>query len=340
MNGTSKKRLPWLLLCFLLLAVTLGLRVWLSGTTEEPLAPRQTPAVVTFALETAPITTTPHPTARIAPVATPLPTLKPLPSATIAPVIRAPVQREVIYTNETYALASDMVYIYRMHQSDGMELIREKIAELKELDPDLGAMWENIMLYWDYANTELPVNLHTLPEDLPQDNSLCLVVLGFQLLPDGSMSPELIGRCETALAAAEQYPNAYVAVTGGGTAYGNSAVTEAGVMADWLIANGVDESRLIVENRSLTTAENATYLTAILMERYPSIRSLAIISSDYHIAMGSILFNTTAQIEAYRRGEAPFAVVSNAAWPVPEMAGTENAVKQATFVWSVADPKL
>jgi len=335
MDRRFGRRLFWLILALVLLALVLVLRVVLPGARQT-----QTPIKTTFAVETPPITATPRPTAKIAPVATPLPTLKPLPSATIAPVIRAPVQREVVYSNETYALATDMVYTYRMQQSAGMDSIRSKLDELKELDAALGAMWESIMLYWDYANTEMPVNLHTLPEGLAQDNSLCLVVLGYQLLPDGSMDPELIGRCETALAASEQYPNAYVAVCGGGTAYANSAVTEADAMADWLIANGVDKSRLIVENRSLTTAENASNLTAIILERYPSIHSLAIISSDYHIAMGSILFHTAAQVEAFRRGEAPFAVVSNAAWPVPERAGTENAVKQATFLWSVADPKL
>lgn len=41
---------------------------------------------------------------------------------------------------------------------------------------------------------------------------------------------------------------AYVAVTGGGTAKNNPNATEADQMAAWMIANGLDENRLIVEN--------------------------------------------------------------------------------------------
>ena len=61
------------------------------------------------------------------------------------------------------------------------------------------------------------------------------------------------------LASAQKYPNAYVAVTGGGTAKNNPNATEADQMAAWMIANGLDENRLIVENKSKSTVQNAQF---------------------------------------------------------------------------------
>ena len=266
----------------------------------------------------------------------PAPTQRPEPTP-VPP--RPTAYRALRYTNETYSLVSDMVYTYRYQQSAGMASIRELLGRLKTANEEVGAVWDSIMEYWDYANTAMEIQYDMLPDGLPEDDSLCLVVLGFQLLPDGGMDPELVGRCEVALKSAEKYPNAFVLLTGGGTAYRNGLVTEAGVMADWLKEHGIAEERLIVEDRSLTTAENAVYSDAILYENYPQVRSLAIISSDYHSGMGSVLFHTKAQCRAYETGEAPYAVVSNAAFAVPSMAGTEDAVKQATFLWSVADPQ-
>ena len=73
------------------------------------------------------------------------------------------------------------------------------------------------------------------------------------------MKDELVGRLQTALASAQKYPNAYVAVTGGGTAKNNPNAIEADQMAVWIIANGLDDNRLIVENKSKSTVQNAQF---------------------------------------------------------------------------------
>ena len=309
-----------------LLLVLAGL-LWLRSLRAETAAGR-TEVRVPQAESAAPLPDAPSPT-----VALPSPTQTP---AAVTP--RPAVFREPRYTDRTLPLVDEMVSTYRSLQSAGMPSIRALLERLKAADPELGLMWEKVMEYWDHANTALEIHYDVLPDGLPEDDSLCLVVLGFQLLPDGGMEAELVGRCEAALASAKKYPRAYVLVTGGGTAYRNGTVTEAGVMAEWLEARGLDPERLIVEDRSLTTAENAAFSDAILYDAYPQIRSLAIISSDYHIGMGSLLFNAAAQLRAYETGEQPYAVVSNAAFPVPRMAGTENAVKQASFLWTLMDP--
>ena len=194
----------------------------------------------------------------------------------------------------------------------------QALAELTSLDPAMGKKWERIMDLW-----EAPVTVREeLPDGLPEDDSLCLVALGFQLNRDGTMREELVERLKVVLAASEKYPQAVIACTGGPTAAGDPTATEAGRMAEWLESQGVDASRLIVEDRSLTTAQNAIYTFDLLTSKYPRVRQIAIISSDYHIATGVLLFGAEAILR-----ESNVEVVSNAAWQAPS--GTLSAMFQA-----------
>ena len=184
----------------------------------------------------------------------------------------------------------------------------QAISVLSSVDSPLGEKWARIMDLW-----EAPVTISDeLPDGLPGDDSLCLVVLGFQLNPDGTMREELIGRLNVVLAASEKYPNAFIACTGGGTAAEDETATEAGRMAEWLEAHGIDPARLIVEDRSLTTAQNAIYTFDILEEKYPQVAQIAIVSSDYHIATGILLFSAEAILR-----DSGVQVDGNAAWHAP-----------------------
>ena len=55
------------------------------------------------------------------------------------------------------------------------------------------------MEYWDYVNTDMNVNVDVLPDGLPNDDSLCITVLGVALNDDGTMKDELVGRLQTDL---------------------------------------------------------------------------------------------------------------------------------------------
>ena len=192
------------------------------------------------------------------------------------------------------------------------------LEALSVLDPSLGEKWSRIMDLWEAPVTVTP----DLPDNLPEDDSLCLVGLGFQLNPDGTMREELIERLKVMLSAAEKYPRALIICTGGGTAPDDPSATEAGRMAEWLEARGVDPSRLIVEDQSLTTAQNAIFSFDILAEKYPQVKQLAIVSSDYHIATGVLLFGA----EAILRGNG-MEIAGNAAWHAPS--GSLSAMFQA-----------
>ena len=212
------------------------------------------------------------------------------------------------------ALIERIVVSYAAEQT----VDEQALSALSAVDPSLGDKWARIMALW---GAPVAVN-DSLPDSLMTDDSLCLVALGFQLNPDGTMRDELIERLKVLLRASEQYPNAILVCTGGGTAADDPSATEAGRMAEWLIAQGVDAARVMVEDQSLTTAQNAVYTFDLLEARQPQVRQIAIISSDYHIATGTLLFGA----EAILRNSAT-EVVGNAAWHAPS--GSLSAMFQA-----------
>ena len=198
--------------------------------------------------------------------------------------------------------------------------VQVDIDKLAALDEESADRWAAIIKYWNDANEKDFVNKDILPDGLPDDNSLCIVVLGYQLNADGTMKDELIGRLETALDNADKYPNAYILVTGGGTASANSSATEADCMAEWLIENGIAEDKVIIENMSKTTAENALFSYAILDRDYPEVSSIAIVTSDYHIPLGCMLFNSELMLDR-NKNIGDIAVVANSAYDADVVGG-------------------
>lgn len=268
--------------------------------------------------------------ATVLPAETPVP-----PTETPAPVERRP----IVYDKRSFQLVNDMVFAFKYQVPDRKRIIADDVQALKEHDPVLGQAWGGIMEYWDYADFEMPICYDRLPDDLPRDDSLCLVVLGFQLRPDGEMAPELLGRCELALRATQQYPNAILALAGGGTAASNPDATEAGVMAAWFLEHGIDQSRILVEDRSSTTEQNALFTREILLQDFPQVKSLVIISSDYHLPLGCTLFHEVAMLYYGETGQIPFDVVGNLALAGYGLYEYTNPEEQAKYVWAVADPR-
>ena len=270
---------------------------------------------------------------------TPPPDASPAGSETVPTAGGAAGREGKTYDEHTYQLVTDIIYTMRNRGEEEEPSIRALLEELKAADPALGIMWEGIADYWFYVCRDFTVNPGHLPDGLPEDDSLGIVILGFQLMGDGEMAPELIGRCETALACAAQYPNAYLIVTGGGTASGNRSATEADVMAAWLEEHGIEKDKIIIENRSLTTDQNASNTCSILAEQHPEIRSLAMVSSDYHVALGSMLFTEAAQLYAYEHDcEVPYQVVSNAGYATSGNPIYSNPRMFPSDMWILADP--
>ena len=224
-------------------------------------------------------------------------------------------------------IVEEMAVDYGSYGSEAKDKIDTLLGELSACDASAGKRWKNIMDIWTSDDLGKQLNYDVLPDGLPDTDELCIVVLGFQLKADGTMKDELVQRLTVALNSAKKYPKAYIACTGGGTASENESASEAGEMAKWLEQQGIDKKRIITEDNSMTTAQNAIFTYDILTSKYTSVKKLAIVSSDYHIATGELLFRAESILRASAPGNEKLEVVSNAAWKAPS--GTLSAMFQA-----------
>ncbi len=116
-----------------------------------------------------------------------------------------------------------------------------------------------------------------------------IVTLGYALNPDGSMHDILIARLETTLAMAKANPDALLVLTGG---VPMNHKTEGKLMADWLIAKGVNKNRIIEENYATSTVDNALFSSYALARH--NIKHATIISSASHVRRGQTLFEVAS----------------------------------------------
>ena len=232
--------------------------------------------------------------------------------------------------------------------------IESCLDALEAESPAEGALWRRIMTDWARLNEAGFENHRVLPDDLPQDDSLCVVVFGYGLGGDGSIQPELEDRLYVALNAAQQYPNAYVAVTGGQTSE-VAGVTEGGQMAAWLRAQGVAESRLIVEDQALNTTQNAANTYKLLTSSYPQVKTLAVVTSDYHAACAGVLLQIWSDYQSQVNGAPALNVTAGAscatdtpvgdgmlssqAWGIAQITGTAWAVVSDSGTEAQASPE-
>lgn len=212
---------------------------------------------------------------------------------------------------DTQDYVQRMIQYYLCFQEGAEEEIAVLLDHISETDPAQAELWRKIMVSWAYNNSQMEPGRGILPDGLPQDDSLCIVIMGYGLRQDGSMKEELIDRLVVGLSSAMKYPNAYVAVTGGATS-DVSGVTEAGQMAQWLRERGIGDDRLIVETKALSTLQNAQRVHSILVRNYPQVKELAVITSDYHIRQSCTFFSTVGHYTAFLQGTQALRVTGSA----------------------------
>ena len=232
---------------------------------------------------------------------------------------------------ETRPYIQQILNYYLHYGEEARPEIDVLLETVAEIDPEQAEIWEKILSDWGRYSDDLMLNPGVLPDGLPEDDSLCIVVMGFCLNRDGTMQPELEGRLEVALASAEKYPNAYILCTGGPTA--DTGDTEAKQMQRWLMSKGIPWRRIIVEEESLSTTENAMFSQEILQKKYPQIEKLAIVTSDYHVARSCLMFSVVPAYRACYEGDRPLEVVSNAAYVIGNTGSNESRYTQA---WGIA----
>ena len=116
-----------------------------------------------------------------------------------------------------------------------------------------------------------------------------VIILGCQVMPSGNPSVLLRDRLDTALSYLENDKDTLIIVSG--SMGGNEPRTEAECMAEYLIRHGIDEERIIQENRSHNTWENLCYSRDMMEDMgYTASTGVAIVSNGFHLTRARMLW--------------------------------------------------
>lgn len=93
-------------------------------------------------------------------------------------------------------------------------------------------------------------------------------------------------RLDTAYEALEKYPNTLCIVSGGQG--DNEVVSEAYAMKKYLVEKGIDEDRIIMEDKSTSTYENLKF-TYDILEKMGSSKNVTIVTDGFHQYRASLI---------------------------------------------------
>ena len=113
-----------------------------------------------------------------------------------------------------------------------------------------------------------------------------VIVLGAGVRGD-KVSLPLKLRLDRAIEYHHKNPEAVIVVTGGKGM--QETVTEAYAMEKYLIQNGVDENKIIKEEKATSTFENMKFSKEILDNRFNNDYSIAVITNNFHIFRGTTI---------------------------------------------------
>ncbi|MFC4373813.1 YdcF family protein [Nocardia halotolerans] len=171
---------------------------------------------------------------------------------------------------DTEALALQAIW---SHYAGDQAAVDDALHRLGAVDAQMAARTTQVLHAVTAAAATLPNPLPALVG--PQTG---IVVLGYGLLPDGSLRPELENRLTAAWLQAIAAPFSPVVVTGGNPQNG---ISEAEAMRRWLIGRGLPGERIHVEDRAGSTVQNALLGTRLLRDL--GATSAVVVTSPNHI---------------------------------------------------------
>ena len=163
--------------------------------------------------------------------------------------------------------------------SDKTEMYDQTIKALKEKFPN------KIEAYLKkFENAERNTSLVFNYVESPKEKDF-IVTLGYALNSDGTMHETLIKRLDQTYLAAIANPDAKIIVSGG---VQKSGVTESYLMKKWLIEKGIDANRIIPEDKSKDTVDNA--LNSVEILKVNNAKNIILITSASHIRRAKTIF--------------------------------------------------
>ena len=163
--------------------------------------------------------------------------------------------------------------------SDKTEMYDQTIKALKEKFPNKTEAYLK-----KFENAERNTNLVLNYVESPKEKDF-IVTLGYALNSDGTMHETLIKRLDQTYLAAIANPDAKIIVSGG---VQKSGVTESYLMKKWLVEKGIDANRIIPEDKSKDTVDNA--LNSVEILKTNNAKNIILITSASHIRRAKTIF--------------------------------------------------
>lgn len=113
----------------------------------------------------------------------------------------------------------------------------------------------------------------------------CAIVLGAKVMADGSPSPALARRVAHAVGLAQGGRVAHLLMSGGAV---NHPTPEAHVMRNLAVAAGLDTARIVIEDQSRNTIDNARYSAPIITAR--GWTRLLLVTDSFHLPRARLIF--------------------------------------------------
>ncbi len=134
----------------------------------------------------------------------------------------------------------------------------------------------------------LLANVLTGFNDYPENNTDCIIVLGAKIRGE-TVSKALADRLDAAYEYASKEGNEHVLIIVSGGQGEDEITTEAKVMKDYLVAKGIDEERILMEDKSVNTMQNLKFSYEIIKEELGEEAKIAICTSNFHVYRATLL---------------------------------------------------
>jgi tetratricopeptide (TPR) repeat protein len=166
---------------------------------------------------------------------------------------------------------------------------KTSLAKMMQIDPE---RTKEYIQKFEKTEDIMDTKFNTeIPEGIPQKDH-AIIILGYALAEDGTMKETLIERLNAGLKIAKKYPNSKIIVSGGVPKQG---ITEADAMSEWLIEQGIEKERIILESKSTDTVENGLFSTNILEKE--GLKDVTLVTSASHMRRALTVFSEASDLQ-------------------------------------------
>lgn len=166
---------------------------------------------------------------------------------------------------------------------------KTSLAKMMQIDPE---RTKEYIQKFEKTEDIMDTKFNTeIPGGIPQKDH-AIIILGYALAEDGTMKETLIERLNAGLKIAKKYPNSKIIVSGGVPKQG---ITEADAMSEWLIEQGIEKERIILESKSTDTVENGLFSTNILEKE--GLKDVTLVTSASHMRRALTVFSEASDLQ-------------------------------------------